>query len=440
MDFLTEFSLVTLLLIAGIVLLTLWFAGPGYNTYSISQSPTILTSMGIFGTFLGVAIGLYEFDTSRIQASVPALIEGLKTAFWTSIVGLVGALSVKFRHLLVLVRQSRKQEDYRTASITDLANILSDIHNVLSDPNREGLLRSMAGFHEEIQHDMREIKNCLDHYQTHMAEANSKALVTAINAVMRDFNTEINAQYGENFRQLNEAVGQMLAWQKSYKAELESLLESQKINSQLLDKASQAYKEVVEHSEIFTHVSSSLGVMLSALQTQSEQLDQYLDKLSQVAEKAASGLPFLEKRVDNLTESFSNSLLQGQSDLNSLLLESAQSLCQASENMNQRLSEVIMTSQSHLTQQLEQMVARTDQQLIKLDDALENELTHSLRTFGYQLTALSEKFVADYLPLTEKLQDLVRLSAEADTTHEPSKHTLPAQTGSTHTSVSVIND
>ncbi|WP_166484973.1 hypothetical protein [Nitrosomonas eutropha] len=43
--------------------------------------PTILTTTGIFATFFGIALGLADFDAANIQASIPALLAGLKTAF-----------------------------------------------------------------------------------------------------------------------------------------------------------------------------------------------------------------------------------------------------------------------------------------------------------------------------------------------------------------------
>ena len=45
-----------------------------------------------------------------------------------------------------------------------------------------------------------------------------------------------------------------------------------------------------------------------------------------------------------------------------------------------------------------------------LDESMEKELNQALQTFGYQLTALSEKFVNDYVPLTDKLRDLIKLA------------------------------
>ena len=68
-----------------------------YNEKAAAFGPTILTTTGILATFVGIAVGLSKFDTSNIQASVPDLLSGLKTAFWGSVAGVGAALSLKFR-------------------------------------------------------------------------------------------------------------------------------------------------------------------------------------------------------------------------------------------------------------------------------------------------------------------------------------------------------
>jgi hypothetical protein len=50
------------------------------------------------------------------------------------------------------------------------------------------------------------------------------------------------------------------------------------------------------------------------------------------------------------------------------------------------------------------------QGVITLDKGLQEELSKSLETLGRQLASLSEKFVADYGPLTDRLREIIRLS------------------------------
>ena len=67
-----------------------WF--PRFTAYA----PAFLISLGIFGTFVGIVIGLVDFDSNQIDKSVRDLLEGLKTAFISSIAGLGSGLFFKF--------------------------------------------------------------------------------------------------------------------------------------------------------------------------------------------------------------------------------------------------------------------------------------------------------------------------------------------------------
>lgn len=58
--------------------------------YRDLKSPIV--TIGVLGTFAGIYIGLQGFDTGDISGSLPRLLEGLKTAFLTSIVGMSLAL------------------------------------------------------------------------------------------------------------------------------------------------------------------------------------------------------------------------------------------------------------------------------------------------------------------------------------------------------------
>jgi hypothetical protein len=55
-----------------------------YSQSIAHKGPALLTTLGILGTFTGIAFELLDFNTNDIQKSVPELIEGIKTAFWAS--------------------------------------------------------------------------------------------------------------------------------------------------------------------------------------------------------------------------------------------------------------------------------------------------------------------------------------------------------------------
>ena len=56
-----------------------------------------------------------------------------------------------------------------------------------------------------------------------MSKAFSDAIIEELKAVIREFNEKISEQFGENFKQLNEAVGKLLDWQERYREHIETL-------------------------------------------------------------------------------------------------------------------------------------------------------------------------------------------------------------------------
>lgn len=65
----------------------------------LSIIPGVMTGLGILGTFIGLAFGLQNFDTSNAEAitnSIAPLMDGIKIAFHTSIYGMVFSLIFNF--------------------------------------------------------------------------------------------------------------------------------------------------------------------------------------------------------------------------------------------------------------------------------------------------------------------------------------------------------
>ncbi|MCP4089466.1 MAG: hypothetical protein GY746_06705 [Gammaproteobacteria bacterium] len=80
------------------VLFLYFLINPSRKT--VNSAPSILTSIGIFGTFLGIAIGLMNFDPDNVIAGVPLFLSGIKLAFWSSVIGILAALLHRIRFTL----------------------------------------------------------------------------------------------------------------------------------------------------------------------------------------------------------------------------------------------------------------------------------------------------------------------------------------------------
>ncbi|NBK99316.1 MAG: hypothetical protein EOM50_15105 [Erysipelotrichia bacterium] len=72
------------------------------NTFKQKQNvidyfPSFLSTLGVLGTFFGITLGLYDFNTSSISTSIETLLNGLKMAFGTSIAGMICSMYVSWR-------------------------------------------------------------------------------------------------------------------------------------------------------------------------------------------------------------------------------------------------------------------------------------------------------------------------------------------------------
>lgn len=403
-----EFSPWTLGLIGLILVLTVYFQFFRYSSRTAESAPTILTSIGIFGTFLGVALGLNSFDTLNLQDSVPELLAGLKTAFWSSIAGLLGALTIKFR--AVMDATHSEENHTRTASIDDLNDSLQAIIRTLSENKDDTAFQQLALIRVEQQRQSDDLISAMRHYQEKMVEANTQALIDALAVVMRDFNTKIDEQYGENFKRLNESVGSMLQWQKEYKQQLIELADNQQQIGDSMVNASNAFSNMVDHAESFNGISESLGSMLAGLNTQRDVLDKHLTGLAHLVSEAGQGLPQLEERITFLTSGLADTLEQYNQRMENMLLNTTQSMTTTTDKLGNELQSAYSQAFEKLDQQVMQNMTQSDKKLAKLDAALEQELNKSLKTLGQQLGALSEKFVQDYGPLTDRLKEIVQLA------------------------------
>lgn len=121
-------------------------------------------------------------------------------------------------------------------------------------------------------------------------------------------------------------------------------------------------------------------------------------------------MPALADYVNELTHKLSDSIEQNNSSLHQILTKAAQDILATVEQVSRSLAVSVNQAHSSLSEHIRAMVDKTDRQAQLLDASIEKELNQALRTFGYQLTALSEKFVNDYMPLTDRLREVLSLA------------------------------
>jgi len=91
--------------------------------------PRVFTSLGVLGTFFGIFVGLLKFDVVQIEKSIPSLLDGLKTAFSTSLIGIF--CSIVFG-LLIDYIESIADKRFGKESTSELSALI-EINNSLND-------------------------------------------------------------------------------------------------------------------------------------------------------------------------------------------------------------------------------------------------------------------------------------------------------------------
>ena len=173
--------------------------------------PTFLTTLGIFFCFTGIAWGLLNFDTSDVRLSIPRLLEGIRTSFWASVAGIFWALTIKAR--LVIWGDAKltvAAKNQPGATLSDVADHLTRLNEALAGKEDSTLLGQLKLLRSDTIYRLDRLHASFESYSQQIAEANSRALTQALQAVLRDFNAQVNEEFGENFKHLNAAVEKLV--------------------------------------------------------------------------------------------------------------------------------------------------------------------------------------------------------------------------------------
>jgi len=326
-------------------------------------APNILVSVGIFFTFLGIFISLRNFDIRAIDNSIPRLLDGLKLAFLSSVVGL--GSSVVFRFIQACVNRAQSAGEIGAAHINEQlrqlnANTLA-VRDALVGEGEASLSTQFA----KLRNDFRD-------FADRMKEDGTQALIKALEEVIKDFNEKISEQFGENFKQLNEAVGALLEWQKEYRAQVEALTQAFKETQTGIEKIEQTVAKIPDHMQ-------SIESAFTATETRIEQLYEGIGSLSDMRKSAENAVPELQKSIESMTA--------GLRDIQSRI---EQSVADNVEAMNQGLQ--------------------------KLDQGTQQQIQRVMDRMGNNLISITEKFVTTYEENARKIAELTKLINQKDVT------------------------
>ena len=381
-----------------------------FDRYAVNHGPEILTTLGIFGCFTGIAIALLDFDTRNINESVPQLLNGVKTAFWASVTGVLGALTIKFRHRFSKEPIQVSEGEPKSASLEDVVLSINSLRKSIAGENDTSLISQFKLMRQEQNDNATLMRKSLDDFAEKVSELGSKALIEALQKVISDFNNQLNEQFGDNFKQLNLAVEKLVVWQQQYKDELDKLQSVQKQSSEDLAISASIFKDLVAKAASYTQSAESLSKLLTAFELQYESMKQSQEALLSILNSMKEVEPSFSKKLLDLTDVFKTGTTNITEHVQTQVKALGEQLKTKNDEMAEIVKKMVPEIQKQVNDQILQSQKQLDENFKKLDANLEDELQKSLSGLGRQLASLSEKFVSDYSPLTEKLRKIVEIS------------------------------
>lgn len=243
----------------------------------------------------------------------------------------------------------------------------------LRKESREGL--------GEIRSGLGEIRESFEKYLSKMAESNSQALVEALEKVVKNFEVQINSSASQSMKDLAAAVKEIVAWQESYRTAMPTISAELERVAGMLGEIGESQKSFVAQAEEFRGSFERQGELLAKMTQERDRVEKSITAFMGVLESGKQVFPGLQSSLNQFVSGVSGDL---------------------SREMQKVLAQMEGAANA--------MLSNIDKNRASFEQALERELNLSLSGLGQQLAALSEKFVEDYTPLTERLREVLSIA------------------------------
>ena len=405
------------------------------NLRLLDAAAGILVGLGLFGTFLGLTLGLGDFDitsTQNIQNSIQHLLNGMKTAFWTSLAGM--GCSMIYSALDKYWRNKLSKHLHAMTNKLDAMYYIDD--RTLDDLNERALAKSITdSMKVVVEKEMRSIVQTLNDKLTYHSESGEATTVAnAVREVLKEnqeqskalksFSTDLAIELNNGFdevlsRQMQQKI---LPLMENVDATTKAIVEHiDQMASQVSSPATEMIQNVVEAlkdsmSEIMKAFSSGLsGSATRELEELAHQLSTAAQSMADFPDNMAhisSTLQVTIEEVKNAISEISNTSANANSTAMQQMQEQITFATGAISNAISEVKDVMSGLTQHSQEQTGQMVS-------KLADAAERMGAFLSGTVATLSSSVQESVQSITEDVNNKQADLIAL--QEDTTTQTKK-------------------
>lgn len=335
------------------------------NRRIIEYFPTLVSTLGVLGTFWGITKGLMAFDTSDLDQSIPGLLDGLKTAFFTSLAGMIGSM-----FLSAFISKKQDERDGGISDINQAAGEITKSVKAMSNANTETM--------RSIQQQLTE------------QEADRKAFYRTVGEVM--------SKISDTQKSITSAIDSLVVLQRSQENSLADIKEATTQQSVAINSVAKYSQEVSE----YTHHLGEILDVISGMSGTEDEINEKVGKLKEIIhgevieieDNMAKTNKLLESKFDEFTELLKKSNTEALVEVMKKVTEEFQ------KQMNSLINKLIQENFDQLNTSVEKL------------NQWQQENKEMIASLTHQYREMSDNFEATSTSLTRVKDDTASLVSE----------------------------
>lgn len=368
----------------------------------IDQIPSLVSTLGVLGTFLGITIGLRNFDTKDLDNSIPLLLAGLKTAFFTSIAGMIGSLI-----LSKVVNGKFDEEDKGNSDIDIAAGKICNAVEALQQQSSQQFQNQLS-FYNTVGTTLTSLASGMNSMQTSLQAVNT--VVLSIDASIQSARTSMST--------IENAVSSILQ-----QANTQSLMiTSVAANTEHINNIKDIVSILPDIPELQNSTDEKVGALIFQGTKSSEMLEKKFDEFYDLLKK--SNTEALVEVMKGVTQEFEK---QMSSLINKLVQENFDQLNNSVQQLNtwQIENKAMIEALTKGYKEMEESFDGTSNVLTKVSNDT-NSLVGNGGKLGTLVEALNKVMVDDerFVKITDNLKETVDLTKNNMGEFEKSTHSL----------------
>ena len=204
---------------------------------TVDAFPSIVSTLGVFGTFLGITIGLAGFNVNDLTQSIPILLGGLKTAFYTSLCGMGGSLLL--RHFCTDIKFDKEDGGISStdAAIRELGKSVREMSTTMVSAIKEtkDVVRQMGDSQTSFYTQLLEMEKKSEEKRTNVDSTLSRLALIQGEQIAAQRNMALSlASIDSVNKRVEESLGEIVDAQSANTSTFDEMNEELKKFSQIL--------------------------------------------------------------------------------------------------------------------------------------------------------------------------------------------------------------